>query len=766
MTRTVMPLLALALALATPDGAAAQADVPRDSLRIATYNSYLLSPIFRCLSLADIAVVPAVDCLAQIDGITERWANHLADTILADSANIDVIALNEVWDEDAKRILRRRLRRVYPVQVYDIDKDLVDVRGDVFVDVPEAFALQGDVRFNGEDSGLMLFAKRDFRVLPLPNPAYRWGGNPDETLGATTSEVAFTYFDPCAVEDCFAAKGAGLIRLQNGNEGPVYNIVFTHMQADYAGDPHADVRDKQFAAVRRMIEKTLDPLSQHVLGNEVVIMAGDLNVTYLDPAPPVPTAEWTQRFDTGSSFFRLPLYDGMHFSGGGNDLTDTNDTDFQRLDYILASPKPATDGDAAGRQRCVQHVTVPIKYRELESDHNLVHADINRAFYHCSPATAFPVRLDNKGVAIVDLMPGGTIDVTKIQTGGAMQWFEVRAEGTATYSIGPDTDDVQVEIYVPEDLTTPIARYNQTPATVGANVRQSFALNQYVLPRRFFIRTAGRTRETTRNYALMVKRHDCASRATACILQPGSVQGVTLSSAFLQQGQTGYQDEAWFRFDAAGKADTGDPQTITLTAAIADEPRVSAKLVDYSDPLGGTLTEAAATNLRSYTGPIGDGGKGYLVIRQASRANTGTAVKATLDTNLRFITIGDLTCFDETNPELGSDDIYTRVTIDDVRKRAPASGYVEYDCDNNRDSKPWGPRIGGNRTKAFFGYFAMQVFEEDDISDDDEARRVEVQPLAAGQNATNGQLKWFFEDGEYRFDYELRRRPNAPVADP
>jgi hypothetical protein len=27
-------------------------------------------------------------------------------------------------------------------------------------------------------------------------------------------------------------------------------------------------------------------------------------------------------------------------------------------------------------------------------------------------------------------------------------------------------------------------------------------------------------------------------------------------------------------------------------------------------------------------------------------------------------------------------------------------------------------------------------------------------------------LVWIFDDGKYEFNYDLRRRPNAPVADP
>ena len=85
---------------------AARAQDRDESVRVATYNAFLLSPFFKCFN------PNFADCLLQIKGETEEWANHLADTILADPDRFDIIAINEAWDEDAKSILVRRLRAV------------------------------------------------------------------------------------------------------------------------------------------------------------------------------------------------------------------------------------------------------------------------------------------------------------------------------------------------------------------------------------------------------------------------------------------------------------------------------------------------------------------------------------------------------------------------------------------------------------------------------------------------------------------------------
>src|SRR5262245_42344571 len=153
------------LALAAGVPALAQ-ERPAPAIRIATYNAYLLSPIFKCLH------INFADCLLQIEGQTEGWAAHLADTILADTDRFDIIVLNEAWDEDAKDILEARLRPRYPIVVKKIDADLVMVRSVQLGMLPP---LPTGVRFNGEDSGLMLFAKDDFDVLTVPPRRTLWG---------------------------------------------------------------------------------------------------------------------------------------------------------------------------------------------------------------------------------------------------------------------------------------------------------------------------------------------------------------------------------------------------------------------------------------------------------------------------------------------------------------------------------------------------------------------------------------------------------------
>ncbi|MEI9889110.1 MAG: hypothetical protein WDN08_21915 [Rhizomicrobium sp.] len=722
------------------------ASVPPQSLRIATFNTYLLSWLFRCHSMT----LP--DCLAQTSGLTDAWANHLADTILANSDKLDVIALNEVWDEDAKAILIKRLSKVYPVYVAKIDASLLPVR---LEQLENLFHLQ----IAGEDSGLMLFAKADYKVLPLPNATFKWGNSLGEFLDATTKEVAFTLFDSCGGSDCGAGKGAALIRLQNRMGGPIFDIVFTHTQADYPDDPHIGVRGAQFGQIRKLIETTLAPFGSRIAEGETVLVLGDQNVPLLNPKPP---SEFTALFDRPGSFFTNPMNETWLRTNSREDRYMTNSLDFERYDYILESVPGA--GMSPFKAPCVQHLTVPVVFQNLESDHYLLHADINADGPLCNPMRAFVVS-PKPGEAVVPPTP------MSLATPGAMQWFLVRTGGVGTYDVTLDVANpanMRMDIYQPTDLTTPVAHYNTNPivktkpnavARIGTSTTEI-----YSMPGDFFIRISGVMRTDAGPYKLTVLRRNCASKAEACILQPGYKPQIAQLSQANPPPNMSPQNEAWFRFDVAGTADDGTAQSVTLTADRADAPRVAARLDSYADPLGASLGASDAGAVTTFAGKAGDKAQGFLVIAQSQGAAAPTAVSASFDTNLRLFEMANLTCIDETNPEIGSDDIYTEFDVDGQIKRAPKSGDVEFDCDDATDPHAWPPQFGGP-TISFSDHLKIRVEEGDATSNDDRSAWFPPVSLAPGQPELMGQnLQWSFDGGKYQLDYNLRRRANGTVA--
>ncbi len=746
---------------------AARAQERNESVRVATYNAYLLSPFFKCFN------PNFADCLVQIEGETEAWAEHLADTILADPDRFDVIAINEAWDEDAKSILVRRLRPFFPNFVRKIDADLIQIRGQALEDIltgqPQAVvdAIFGGApigKINGEDSGLMLFANANFRFLPLPNPALKWGSGPTESLEASTAEVAFMLFEDCASPDCFSGKGAALVRLDDLRTGRIWNVVFTHKQADYPdkNEFYPSERRSQFHQIEKLIRTTLDPLEDRER-RERVIMMGDLNVAPLTTGQ----VEWADLFNTAGSFFSRPLYDAWARTTSQYRGV-TNQNDHERLDYVLSFPEPYTAGDLEGPV-CVQHMTIPTDFHDLESDHLMVHADLNIGTFHCSPQIAFEVNLEptpNPGMppqefTVIDEVDG--TNVTQIKRPGQMQWFHVRKGEAGTYLIALTNAQARMDVYAPEDLTTPISRYNKTTAAIVLGDR-SFFVDTYVLPREFYIRVSGVDRTATPDYALYIKRNTCSSKAEACILQPGQTQGATLTNA---SNPFGVQNEAWFAFDVLGTSDSGIDQTITLTAdGLPDPGNFTATLEDFVNTSGMPVPGAFEDGTRRvFAGPMGDGSSGYLVIKQGAPTANDVPVTAHLDTSIRLLDVVNLICIDETNPEFGSDDIFTEFTVDVLTTRAPSSGEVEFDCDDSSDEKGWAGAVG-KPTITFVDKVGVKVLEEDDTSPNDPSRFQLVPSLAANEMMWDGRenpLWWKFEDGEYRFSFVLRKRPNAPV---
>lgn len=736
--------------------------VPQQSLRIATFNAALLSPPFRCANAI------AIDCLVQSEGISEAWAEDLANRILADEANLDVILLNEVWDEDARKILVDRLSPSYPTQVRRIAKQVVDL------DL-SGIAAPIRPRIFGEDSGLMLFAKPEYNVLPLPNPALKWTGDDTtvllDALDASTPEVAYLYYRNCKSEDCLASKGVALVRLRHRRGGLIHNIAFTHMQADPTGEPekHAGIRQGQFDEIRSFLLTNFPDMPTRVLSGESFFLLGDLNVPFLNAS-----GEWAGLFaNTTGSFFSSALVEAWMTASSPVDRTPTNLVEFERLDHILYGPAPPlgaqTPASVAveGRRPCVQHVTVPRSFVRHASDHSMVHADINLGDWYCRPREALGVNTDAPNDIVAS--PPGAGDTTRLRNPGAVQWFFVSDRDVATYSIGTDKPKrVSVEIYLPSNMSEPVSRYNKTAgkglAPRGYHDGQ-FSTDIWPIEGPFFIKVRGKGRFTTANYNLAVRKHRCDTRQAACYLQPEKPHPARLSP----DGELNPQHEAWFRFDVTGAPTSGGLQQVELAAALADGAAVSGELVDYFDASGApalATTIDSTEPVRRWKGAAGTGASGYVRIRQGRPGPAPRTVTARLDPSIRFLNIFELVCEDETNPELGSDDIYSILTIDGVQRWAPAVGQREFDCDEPRDQHDWGAEVGLG-TIAFADKVQIRLYEQDSPTSDDLLVTRELLAPAAGQMVrANGPAEWKFHGGHYRLHYETRRRENVPVADP
>jgi len=777
--RCVLSLLIMVIALSfvtCGEGEEKPPPVPAEghgeSLRILTYNTTLFSPTMRCLQ--DVGSFNLIGCLSQSADISSREARVIAANILMGS--YDVVALNEVWDDDAKGVFVDILSPTYPHYVKKIDTRLATRdprRGWIF-----------------EDSGLMLFSK--FPFLSLPNPAHRY-----DRVEATTDQVAFRLFPYCEGLDCRSAKGAGLVRIQSPYADLAYNVVFTHMQAD---DDKSATRRSQLESIRDLLERVL---GETPLGREHVFVIGDLNINGLDgvldpsPMPGRGGAEWNSTF--GSGFFFDQLADAWARTGPLDDLgipTDKGRTTFagKRVDYVLVNKS------FLGKQRfCVQHMTIA----DLgPSSHLALKADYNAEWFYCDPRTAWqnpPLEENlNENIAIA---PGGG-NTTEIKYPGSMQWFHFQLESPATVSIGVTSEyeeetnaGVLFDVYQANDLSTVIAFYEKTV------IRQANMTGyKYGQLKDFYVRVYSPNRSWTGDYSLFVHENSCLSQDDACILYPGEPYSL---NDFMWPTPPGTEDFAWFEINIE-KADSERPQHLRFFLEGYTHDRFNIELRDKATP----------------TTPIGDFGLPVKVVEPPSQHIEGDAVgpmsmymlvprgltvdepnlKVGWETNLTIFHgmktgLGRsqpmyLICHDETNPEFGSDEIRLKVTIDDGVEPIwfPSFGYAEYDCDDSamkmslEDS-----RLGSIR---FVSTLKFELFEDRE-SDDRNPFRI-ITPLPPNWPGTRlaepvaGEInfckdykdedfgralicrhntEWVrFRDGHYQLKFNLSRRLNQSIA--
>ena len=130
-----------------------------------------------------------------------------------------------------------------------------------------------------------------------------------------------------------------------------------------------------------------------------------------------------------------------------------------------------------------------------------------------------------------------------------------------------------------------------------------------------------------------------------------------------------------------------------------------------------------------------------------------------MDTNIRFLDVLNLICEDETNPEFGSDDIFTEV---DGRRHHVALSRLAARSNSTATSRATrrpGRRLSESRRSPSSTTSAFAVLEEDDVSPNDPSRLQMIPALGPQDMFVDGRanpLQWNFEDGEYRFSFMLQ----------
>ncbi len=768
-----------------------------DSLRILTYNTYLLPRIVLC----------TWDPICHLlDANFESRAEQLGAAVAKANEKYDIVAFNEVWDEDTRDVLEERLGGTYPSYV-----KYISTSG------PDMIRLKKDWGFLGgnfEDSGLMLFSKFPFRKLPFVKDDYE---ATDFKPWWIHKRLAFKEFDDCAFAfaDCRAAKGVALVQVEWPSKGSL-NLLFTHLQADSSDLMRPEVRKKQLADMQDIVETTLGKTFTSWTDTERLVALGDLNIDGLGGVSQVlglptdfvadATQEWVDRFKAPAQAGVTPLYDSWAETTSPEDQGRTRYNKNERLDYILVS-RPIAKADAGQTLNdnegeipwtsavlpptCVQHIWIP---RELEglSNHRPAAADINLLAPQCNPRLAQKVGDADLGT-IVTGIKRTSWQQHELKHRGGMQWFRLEAPGTYAIAItginAADTPLLHYEIYSPDNLSLPLAGAYQLEKTkiaacgTGVPVQETIALNsatgkfrcslvdaqKFVLPAGpHYVRVFSKQRTWRGRYAVAFYKFNCTAKDDACDLLPNSPQEFT----FVSGKPLNTEDAAWFRVRIQDQADSGKAQALkffsrSLSDALAT-PMIAfvqddgvTHLTDLGgNPLNGPL---AQDNGATYTSRTNQNQTLYLRIKRPVANLQGHSLAVGWRTNLTLFgggTVGPgipvLICRDETNGFLGNeystDEIHMEVNVDGQGwTKIPASGYVEFDCNDWQDSKIWDRQLG---VIGFLKSVKIRMVEQDDWGDDDTSPSVSLEAWHMDMDMDQIPDNWKTADGQTRQRWE------------
>ena len=687
------------------------------------------------------------------------------DNILA--SDYEVVALNEVFDEDARATLVAALEPDFPFFIAYIGNDT-----------------------DTQDSGLMLFSKHPFVEMQLDDEHVYECGDVEIGFAGTHSEcperlLGFTEFhcdgtyanDPIWDQvDCYTSKGAGLVEIMLPTGDPMF-VAFSHFVASYESDSKsvqlAKISDRRKAleAIGRLVtdgsEENALPAPPGDLTDHLVVVMGDLNIdgnAFHDQELAEANAEWGDAFGGDQSTVQftscgeLPLQtcldqersmvDPWAFDTSKDDLGRTNGFPFtldltdastrsagERLDYILyRGPSASQPGNVDMMIPQHAHIAWSLAGAAgLLSDHLPLGLDIllpirRTTPSHSTPRTAQAITMVNPDDANPPNVP------MQIQAPGHMQWVHLDVP-PGTYTVRTLGGSVGFDLYAPEDLSRPIPIRHE--AIRGGMV--------YVLDQPpYFMRTfvAGtdadgnriHNREATAGYQVQVTRHRCTSPDQACILVAGG-EGLPVTWPALPVNAA---DTLWFEF-LADQSDQASPpihEFSALRVSGANLPAFAFSVVDMSQhPVGGlTWTDRVATaaertkRVRGLTGGAGTPSFQSLLfkLRRTDPMYTGK-MKVAETTNLTYFVPqslrvvqenddsahDELALFSGINPDL----FYQSVTEKNVHEHANLFTHLPPIDELEDGGTPWpaGKTIGSWRLT---GEFPLVLAEDDDEDND------------------------------------------------
>jgi hypothetical protein len=506
-------------------------------------------PALRLMTF-NVQMLPLLATIGEgVSDDAEVRAERVADAILSIPVNErpHVIAFNEVFNEDGRAVLKKRLAAWSHI-IEKIDNGSVD-----------------------EDAGLMLLSQLPFRPL---------------STGGTFFEHFYTQAEDT---DKLACKAVAIVRVNQPDEFTF--IAFTHLQASYLSeDQYDDVRISQLQEIHDALKAVVGPDPNEWRN---VILVGDLNIRGDSGAE---SGEWTSTFITPGREFQAAMRDGwrtwMHRPGT---LTDP-DPGFTNID--LATGK---------RQRldyqCFSLLGVPatgalphhmfIRLRD-QSDHFSLEAVIERWSPHCTPSEAF--ELDTIGpIGAASGTPTTLTQVdVKFESTDAFQWIFVPKPGTYTVYT---TSNLVHRLFLETDLSHAISPVDTLSVTELPPEAQAGFGRTKVDPKGttfsarlpFFI-AVQTTAVDPHPGTVFVFEHLGDTPATAIWLHPHQ----TTPTSFPENQPLGVDDTCWFKAEFSATF-AGGKRTETFTFSNPTGTFIEITLLDTAqvalDAQSGTQAE-------------------------------------------------------------------------------------------------------------------------------------------------------------------------------
>ena len=775
-------------------------------LRIGTFNTHLDSVLFEIgkdplgffvelsKSVADPISHPNpfVKHVVRTKYMAERIAERIVNGTMPGTEtryDYDVIALNEVFSEDARIVLlnNKDLKTTFPFRIDKLPA-VVPPLPHFLLSKVETFlgeALDPLLRLLGidwhdlgEDSGLMLLSrypivKSDFRIFEFVN---------DE-------EVEFAMFDS------LAAKGAAYVRISNPETSETFNLVFAHLQENK--DEWTSIRENQLRQTKELIKSVM---TDTMITEEDVFVVGDLNVignwNYRGDLPKPPNdiindikreggAEWKYHFNNPESFFTNSIHDtGFYETSTKDEGPKTGGGIGSRLDYILHNTNLPSD-----TQWKVQHLTKAynlMKDGTSLSDHFGLNADLNHYTEHCNPRDAQVIGRTSSviGRGIVTRRTSSALErvielegighkptdiniASTLKFPGSMVWYRLDEPGTYSVAVR-STKGIEFIMYHNSDLSLPLGQYKDETTEFTDEREIKFIAKKYVLAEPpYYIRVYHPDRSVTDDFKLFIHKHRGVDSKDAIVLIPHKEEGGPDVGWFPENEVLNPDDTVWFQFNTLGidRESGGVPQDIFCEVSSYSEPAFHMTLLEADAK---TVISTTRRELSKLTLGFSDPGPSlrYLTVTRDSPSHTNKFnIKWT--TNLTVFHsqfVQDypipspkgpksidtsqepmLKCENETDPESGgSDQIQIRIWVDGKER---ASGYLgEFEKDSSAGLTKLIPDHGFR----YLSEIKIQLWELD-VGPDDPSNVLTIRPLTEHrtQRWEIGDPKFDFEDGIY-----------------